>query len=42
MSVDAKGLLFYFIHLFLERGEGREKEGEKPDQGLNPQPRHVL
>ena len=40
-----------FIHLFLERWERREKERERnisqlppvrtPDQGLNPQPRHV-
>ena len=39
-----------FLYLFLERGERREKEVEKhglvdphtqPDQGPNPQPRHV-
>ena len=42
----------YFIYLFLERGEGREKERERninvwlplerPLLGTRPQPRHVL
>ena len=52
LSYEHSHVLKDFIHLFLERGEGREEERERninvclplshaPQWGLGPQPRHV-